>query len=44
MTRNTSFCGYLKQEGSLASLGMTAFLLFSAACKAGPTLRLVRHD
>jgi len=28
VTRNPSFCGHLNQEESLASLGMTAFLLF----------------
>jgi hypothetical protein len=27
-TRNLSFCEHLNQEGSLASLGMTAFVLF----------------
>src|SRR5271154_2583888 len=43
-TRNLSFCGHLNQEGSLASLGMTAFMLFSAACKAGLISRHLRHD
>jgi hypothetical protein len=32
-TRNLSFCEHLNQEGSLASLGMTALILFSATCK-----------
>jgi hypothetical protein len=35
-TRNPSFCEHLKQEGSLASLGMTAFMLFSATNEAVP--------
>jgi len=36
-TRNLSYCEHLNQEGSLASVGMTAFMLFSATCKgAGP--------
>jgi hypothetical protein len=32
-TRNRSFCRQSIQEGFLASLGMTALGLFSAACK-----------
>ena len=47
VTRNLSFCGHLNQEGSLVrlgGLGMTAFLLFSAACKAVVLLRGFRHE
>jgi hypothetical protein len=43
-TRNPSFCGRLNQEGSLAALGMTAFLLFSAACEAGVIRRRLRRE